>query len=200
MKLNDSRRQNTHSGTRGYTLIELMMVVAITGVLAAIAIPAFNTYIQRGRVSEATNFLGVIKLREEAYRAEFGGYACVSATIAGITFVPGNESVMRGAIAMAWPGDATFNAIGARPDSAVRFGYGVACGDPEDAVAELGATHGLTTANADFFFLAQARTDLDGDGIPLYCELTSFSTAIWVGSDDGQGGPHSNLAAGKGWE
>jgi len=60
---------------QGFTLIELMIVVVIIGVLAAVAIPSFQSYMYRSRMSEATTFLGEIKQRQEAYRAEFGLYA-----------------------------------------------------------------------------------------------------------------------------
>ena len=61
--------------SRGFTLIELMIVVAIIGVLSALAIPAFRSYVQKARMTEGSAFLGEIRQREEAYRAEFGQYA-----------------------------------------------------------------------------------------------------------------------------
>jgi len=59
---------------KGFTLIELMIVVAIIGILAAIAIPAYQDYTARAQVTEAFNLAGAQKLAIAEYHSNWGSW------------------------------------------------------------------------------------------------------------------------------
>ena len=72
----------------GFTLIELMIVIAVIAILAAIALPAFNEQVRKSRRSEAMADVGALQLAMERWRADHPTYA---GSGAGYPVVPSNS-------------------------------------------------------------------------------------------------------------
>jgi type IV pilus assembly protein PilE len=69
---------------KGFTLVELMIVMVVVAILAAVAVPSYNGYVSRSRVAEATGTLGSIRLRmEQAYQdnGNYGAGGCAVAMV-----------------------------------------------------------------------------------------------------------------------
>jgi type II secretory pathway pseudopilin PulG len=174
-----------------------MTVVVIVGVLSALAIPTFSDYLYKSRATEATEFLGVIRLREEAYRAEFGAYCPTlpaSATPTAVSSLNTKSNLnpdpsTTGKNTTFWTPTAQWSQLGASPSGPVRFGYGVVAGDPSNIPAGLGFE-----TRPDFWWVARAVGDLDGDTTYVMFEAYSGSKGIYIGNYP-SGGPIA-----KGWE
>ncbi|OGS80197.1 MAG: pilus assembly protein [Gallionellales bacterium GWA2_55_18] len=104
---------------KGFTLIELMIVVAIIGILAAVAIPAYSNYTKKAKFTEIVNATGAVKLAVEDCLADNSGtYAlCIN----GQSGVPAaiTDSFGKYGATLAVAGNAVITAVGtAQVDSA----------------------------------------------------------------------------------
>ncbi|UVE18493.1 prepilin-type N-terminal cleavage/methylation domain-containing protein [Pseudomonas sp. LS44] len=69
------------NSTRGFTLIEMMITVAIIGILAAIAYPSYQEYVLRGNRTEGQALLNDAAARQERYYAQNNTYADTTAKL-----------------------------------------------------------------------------------------------------------------------
>jgi len=138
--------------SQGFTLVELMIVVAIIGILSAVAIPSFINYQLNSKRVEAYANLASLGKAQKAYFAEYGVFVAAQAeplvttgTVAGAT--------KRNSAAI---GVANF-LVGWEPEGDVFFDYDTATG-----TNPLLGNCGACTQNC---FTSSAYGDLDGDGL-----------------------------------
>ncbi|MHA7836280.1 MAG: type IV pilin protein [bacterium] len=163
--------------SRGFTLVELMIVVAILGVLASIAIPSFINYQLTSKRAEAFANLSALAKAQKSYFAEFNDFVGVAAEPAfGLGGVP-PTTVKRDKT----PIDAAFAEVGWVPDGDVFFDY-----DTATAAAPLAGTCTCTES----CFTAAAYGDLDGDA-NMSVLLFTHPDAVGGFCETGQGGNQS---------
>lgn len=102
--------------TKGFTLIELMIVIAIIGILAAVAVPAYQDYATRARVSEVVIMASAAKAAVAETASSLGSLAAVTAGNNGYSF-PGATDYVSGITVTAATGVVTVtstvpNAVG----------------------------------------------------------------------------------------
>jgi type IV pilus assembly protein PilE len=72
----DSKMNTLKVAQKGFTLIELMIVVAVIGILASIALPAYTEYIKKGKAAEATSKLADLRVKMEQSFQDNRVYTC----------------------------------------------------------------------------------------------------------------------------
>jgi len=111
-------RMNQKLKEKGFTLIELMIVVAIIGILAAIAIPNFRNYQLKAKRGELPTNLKAIKTAEVAYQAENDVFQNLTASPRAATAAACNSTKAT------WQDNGGFNTIGWQPSGKVYGSYG----------------------------------------------------------------------------
>ena len=135
---------------QGFSLVELMIVVAIIGILAAIAIPNFVAMQLKAKRSEIPSNVDGIKTSEVAYEAAFDSYLDATAKPGSVAKTPRDWTVTAD----------NFSLMGWKPDGGIRGSYAVVNAGPTD-------------------FLVQGSCDVDGDGaLANYSATVSVNTTL----------------------
>lgn len=166
----------------GFTLIELMMVVAILGILAVVAIPQYKSYVYKSKTTEAVGFLAEIKARQESYRADFGMYC--NASTSATAWAPDGNPLDR---PRPWTQDARWRQLGAiAPGNQVLFSYVTVAGLPgADTPSQHGFSSNLGYNGTDFWFVSRALGDLDNDGENVTFESYSHGQGLYIDKESG---------------
>ncbi|QQR90363.1 MAG: prepilin-type N-terminal cleavage/methylation domain-containing protein [Myxococcales bacterium] len=156
----------------GFTLIELMIVVAILGVLAGLAIPAFIGYVRQSKTSEATSNLDMLYKGATSYysqeRTESGITATTNGgcTVASAALLPSNPGTDKQFVDFQAAGE-EWAAVNFSVSDAIYFGY---------RIISAGGGCANTADNTNIYTF-QAQGDLDGDDVNSIFELAVGSDA-----------------------
>ena len=168
--------QKSLRNRKGFTLIELMIVVAIIGILAAIAIPNFLRFQLKSKTSEGKVNLAAIRTGEESYLAEFGTYVSAAAAPTGAPTTTKQQ----------WPIPAPgFQTIGWGPEGNVFFQYAITAANNGYTASASADLDGNTTRQSWAYAkpgLAGTRVTADGAS---NCTVGTLKADNQVGPCDG---------------
>lgn len=170
------------SAEYGFTLMELMVVVAITGILATLATYGVRKYTLSAKKAEAVSMITQIRSAEEAYLDEMFVYR------GGDDFESWHPTATPTPDKRSWsissPNDMTraLNDLGVLPNGPVLYSYAVVAGKAGDTVPDIpkgDRTYTVPTPTGPYY-VAMGKADLNGDGTYTYAIAWSGSSEIWV--------------------
>lgn len=170
----------------GFTLVEMMIVVAIVAILALLGMVGYRKIISSSHSAEARQMLGAIRIAQESRRAETGSFATPSPGGYG-ALCPSNGV---GDKKTGWnPACGAWSQLPVHSDGPVRYGYssisgrsGIAVANVPNQASDYPALVWPASPAADWF-VAYARLDENSNGTFASAISSSFTNEIWVANE-----------------
>ncbi|HET7545047.1 MAG TPA: prepilin-type N-terminal cleavage/methylation domain-containing protein [Polyangiaceae bacterium] len=174
--------------SRGFTLVELLATVTITGILAVLAVVAFRRHMLSAHSGEAVSVMQAIRGAQEAYRAENHVYIDVSTASGGTAWFPlqtpsQKTTAFSPALHPTHADSTRWQLLGPAVNEKVMFGYLVNAGVPGTlipALQDMVTPPQFPKAQPLDWYLIQARGDVNSNGVFSRYVATSMSSELYV--------------------
>jgi prepilin-type N-terminal cleavage/methylation domain-containing protein len=164
------------SASRGFTLVELMVVVTIVGILGMIGVSSFRAHVMGSKPAQAIAMIQSIRAAEERWKGENLTYLNVTRTGNWYPALPTAHTrrafYNSGVCGVPLPDtdDCRWKLLNPTPIGPLEFGFMVTAGLPSQAMTEpdnkaLPGNWSAWPASPDHWYVIQAIADMDGDGV-----------------------------------
>src|SRR4051812_13223147 len=177
-------RLAARSKNRGFTLVELLTVVAITGVLAVIGVMLVRGHLQSAKSNEAVAIIQSIRAAEEARRAETGTYQNCTVSAAAAWYPAKPDGKLR-SWTFTHADAARWTALDISQPDGTRFGFLANAGYPGNTMtAPQTASKPTWPVATDPWFVIQAAGDRDSDGMLSLFVASSLNSELYTENDN----------------
>jgi prepilin-type N-terminal cleavage/methylation domain-containing protein len=169
---------------RGFTLVELMVVVVLVGILASVGVVLFRNHVFNTRTVEAMAMMQSIRAAQEGWRAENSGYLDVSSSGTAWFPVDTPDRTLRNLFdpASTHPDLPKWRLLNPTTSGPIQFVYTVRAGAPLTQIpapeTQDKPTFPIASQQTEPWYLIQAKGDTDADGLVALYVATSLNAEV----------------------